>query len=100
MHFGEDLLYYIGFTLNIFAALTVLSLFRLRRQKLAHVKVCVGYPLTPIVFLIFTVWMTIWSIQTEPKGALAGVATLAVGFVLYLVRARQARLVVEESARS
>ena len=96
----EDLLYYIGFTLNIFAALTVLSLFRLRRQKLAHVKVCVGYPVTPIVFLIFTVWMTIWSIQTEPKGALAGVATLAVGFVLYLVRARQARLVVEESARS
>jgi APA family basic amino acid/polyamine antiporter len=96
----EDLLYYIGFTLNIFAALTVLSLFRLRRQKLAHVKVCIGYPVTPIVFLAFTLWMTIWSIQTEPNGALAGLATLAVGFVLYLVRARQARLVAEESARS
>jgi APA family basic amino acid/polyamine antiporter len=96
----EDLLYYIGFTLNIFAALTVLSLFRLRRQKLAHVKVCIGYPVTPIVFHAFTLWMTIWSIQTEPNGALAGLATLAVGFVLYLVRARQARLVAEESARS
>jgi len=95
----EGLLYYIGFTLNIFAALTVLTLFRLRRQNLAHVKVCVGYPVTPIIFLAFTLWMTIWSIQVEPMGALAGVITLAVGYVLYLVRARQARLVVEESPR-
>jgi APA family basic amino acid/polyamine antiporter len=96
----EGLLFYIGFTLNIFAALTVVSLFRLRRQGLARVKVCIGYPVTPIIFLLFTVWMTIWSIQTEPKGALAGVVTLAVGFVLYLARARRARLVAEESARS
>ena len=95
----EGLLYYIGFTLNIFAALTVLTLFRLRRQNLAHVKVCVGYPVTPIIFLAFTLWMTIWSIQVEPMGALAGVITLAVGYVLYLMRARQARLVVEESPR-
>ena len=95
----EGLLYYIGFTLNIFAALTVLTLFRLRRQNLAHVKVCVGYPVTPIIFLVFTLWMTIWSIQVEPMGALAGVITLAVGYVLYLIRARQARLVVEESPR-
>ena len=94
------LLYYIGFTLNIFAALTVISLFRLRRDNLAQVKVCVGYPLTPIIFLAFTVWMTIWSIKTEPMGALAGIATLAIGYILYLFRARQARLLVEESAGS
>jgi APA family basic amino acid/polyamine antiporter len=96
----EGLLFYIAFTLNIFAALTVVSLFRLRRQGLARVKVCIGYPITPIIFLVFTVWMTIWSIQTEPWGALAGLITLAVGFILYLSRARQARLVTEESARS
>jgi basic amino acid/polyamine antiporter, APA family len=96
--FGS-LLIYIGFTLNIFAALTVVSLFRLRRENRAHVKVCVGYPITPIVFLIFTLWMTIWSIREEPKATLAGIATLAVGLVLYLVRARQARL-IEEGAES
>jgi len=92
----DKLLYYIGFTLNIFAALTVISLFRLRRENLARVKVCIGYPVTPILFLAFTLWMTIWSIRSEPKAALAGVATLAVGYVLYLFRARQARLVVDE----
>jgi APA family basic amino acid/polyamine antiporter len=96
----SGLLVYIGFTLNIFAALTVISLFVLRREKRAHVKVCVGYPVTPIVFLIFTVWMTIWSIGEQPVATLAGVATLAVGFLLYLLRARQARLVVEEGAGS
>jgi len=93
----DKLLYYIGFTLNIFAALTVVSLFRLRRENLARVKVCIGYPVTPIVFLGFTLWMTIWSIRSEPKAALAGLATLAVGYILYLFRARRARLVVDES---
>jgi APA family basic amino acid/polyamine antiporter len=93
----DKLLYYIGFTLNIFAALTVVSLFRLRRENLARVKVCIGYPVTPIVFLAFTLWMTIWSIQSEPKAALAGLATLVIGFILYLFRARRARLVVDES---
>jgi basic amino acid/polyamine antiporter, APA family len=96
--FGS-LLIYIGFTLNIFAALTVISLFRLRRENRAQVRVCVGYPVTPIIFLAFTLWMTVWSISEQPKATLAGVATLAVGFVLYLFRARQARL-VEERAES
>jgi basic amino acid/polyamine antiporter, APA family len=92
--FGS-LLVYIGFTLNIFAALTVISLFRLRRENRAHVRVCVGYPITPIIFLAFTLWMTVWSISEQPKATLAGLATLAVGYVLYLFRARHARLVEE-----
>ncbi len=93
------LLVYVGFTLNIFAALTVISLFVLRRENRAHVKVCVGYPITPLIFLAFTIWMTIWSIREEPRATLAGLGTLVVGFVLYLLRARQARL-VEESAEA
>jgi APA family basic amino acid/polyamine antiporter len=93
------LLIYIGFTLNIFAALTVISLFRLRREGRARVRVCVGYPLTPLIFLAFTLWMTIWSIREEPAASLAGLATLVVGYILYLLRARQARL-VEEGAPS
>jgi APA family basic amino acid/polyamine antiporter len=95
----ESLLIYIGFTLNLFAALTVISLFRLRRENRARIKVCIGYPVTPLVFLLFTLWMTIFSIREQPWATLAGFATLIVGFGLYLVRARQARL-VEETAGS
>ena len=86
------LLVYIAFTLNIFSALTVISLFRLRREGRARIKICVGYPLTPIVYLLFTLWMTVWSIREEPLASLAGVATLVAGFVLYVLRAKQARL--------
>ncbi|HLQ77762.1 MAG TPA: amino acid permease [Terriglobia bacterium] len=91
----EHLLLYIGFTLNIFAALTVLSLFKLRREGRSKVKICIGYPITPLIFLGFTIWMTVWSINEVPEAALAGLLTLASGFVLYLFRAKQARLAVD-----
>ena len=67
-----------------FAALTVISLFVLRRENRAHVKVCVGYPLLPSSFSSSRIWMTIWSIREEPSATLAGLGTLVVGFVLYL----------------
>jgi APA family basic amino acid/polyamine antiporter len=86
------LLVYIAFTLNIFSALTVVSLFRLRREGRARFKVCVGYPVTPVVYLAFTLWMTVWSIREEPVASLAGVGTLAAGFILYLLRAKQKRI--------
>jgi APA family basic amino acid/polyamine antiporter len=91
----DTLLLYIAFTLNIFSALTVLSLFRLRREGRAKVKVCIGYPVTPLIFLGFTIWMTVWSIQAVPNAALYGVITLTSGYVLYLFRAKQARLAVD-----
>jgi amino acid transporter len=71
------LLIYIGFTLNVFSALTVVGLFRLRRQGRARHKICIGYPVTPIIFLAFTVWMTVWSIQSQPAATIAGILTLA-----------------------
>ncbi len=83
------LLIYIGFTLNIFAALSVLSLFRLRKQGLASVRICWGYPITPIIFLIFTGWMTVWSIKSQPVSAITGLGTIAVGYVFYLVQKKR-----------
>ena len=78
--------------LNIFSALTVISLFRLRREGRSRIKICVGYPLTPIIYLAFTLWMTVWSIKEEPIASLAGLGTLIAGFILYLLRAKQARI--------
>lgn len=76
------LLVYIGFTLNIFAALTVLSLFRIRKRGSAH-RVCIGYPVTPLIFVAFAVWTTVWSIRAEPLAALAGFGTLLFGWAAY-----------------
>ena len=79
------LLIYIGFTLTIFAALTVLSLFRLRRQPDIK-RVCVGYPVTPIIFLAFALWAMVWSIRAQPIPALAVLATLLAGYIAYAIR--------------
>jgi APA family basic amino acid/polyamine antiporter len=84
----DSLLVYIGFTLNIFAALTVLSLFRLRARGESRHRVCVGYPVTPIIFLAFAAWMTIWSINGKPRATLAGAGTLALCYLLYLLRSK------------
>ena len=86
----ERLLIYIGFTLNIFAALAVIALIRLRQSGQSKHKTCMGYPFTPIVFLIFTIWMTVWSIQSQPVATLTALATLAVAFIVYLFRSKKA----------
>jgi APA family basic amino acid/polyamine antiporter len=80
------LLVYIGFTLNIFAALAVFSVMKMRKKKLSSVRICRGYPLTPVIFLAFTIWMTVWSIKSQPVSAVAGLATLAAGYLIYWVQ--------------
>jgi APA family basic amino acid/polyamine antiporter len=83
------LLIYIGFTLNIFAGLAVFSIFRLRRKGLSAIKVCRGYPVTPLIFMTFIVWMTLWSIQSKPLSTLSGLITLVVGYIIYMVLIRR-----------
>ncbi len=83
------LLIYIGFTLNIFAALTVVSLFRLRKEGISKHQVCIGYPVTPIIFIIFALWTTVWSIFMQPFAALAGIATMVIGYLAYFYQTRK-----------
>jgi APA family basic amino acid/polyamine antiporter len=94
-------LIYIGFTLNLFSALTVISLFRLRSKGHSRFKICIGYPVTPIVFLAFTIWMTVWSIQSQPVATLTGLVTMAGGYLIYFLqmkrRARTGRLPLERT---
>ncbi len=88
------LLIYIGFTLNIFAALTVISLFRLRRSGRSTHRICIGYPIPPLIFTIFALWITVWSIQSQPISTLTGIATLTLGYVAYLFRSKHAKTLV------
>jgi basic amino acid/polyamine antiporter, APA family len=76
------LLIYIGFTLTIFAGLTVLSLFRLRRRPDIK-RVCIGYPITPLIFLAFALWATVWSIRSQPVPTLVALATLLVAYAAH-----------------
>ena len=72
----DQLLIYVGYTLNIFGALTAVALVRLRRRGEARWQVCRGYPLPPLLFAAFALWMTVWSVRSAPRATLAGLATL------------------------
>jgi basic amino acid/polyamine antiporter, APA family len=85
-----QLVIYIGFTLNIFAVMSVASLFFFRRQpgwqKLRVVSF--GYPLIPVVFLLVGVWMIVQGVQLKPLVSLATVLTIGTGALVYHFRLR------------
>jgi APA family basic amino acid/polyamine antiporter len=82
----ETLLIYIGFTLSIFAGLTVCSVFRLRRRPdIAAPYRMWGYPVTPSLFVALMAWMVLHGIIERPVTALAGLATMASGLLVYRI---------------
>ena len=85
-----QLVIYIGFTLNIFAVMSVVALMMFRRrpgwQKLRVVSF--AYPLFPVLFILVGAWMTIQGVQLKPLISLAAVITLATGALVYHFRLR------------
>ncbi|MFP4429533.1 MAG: APC family permease [Desulfovermiculus sp.] len=79
------LLLYIGFTLAIFAMLTVLGMMRLRRTRPDEVLgyKTIGYPFTPLVFIMGNLGIILFSIQRQPVNALVGLGTIGAGLLLY-----------------
>lgn len=74
----EALLTYIGFTLSLSTAATVLGLVRLRRREGPQLRVP-GWPWTPGCFLLGVIWMAGFSIARRPLESLLGLATIGFG---------------------
>jgi len=84
------LMRFVSFTLSIFAALTVASLFVFRMRGLRGAYQTFGYPVTPIVFIGFSVWIAYAQIDQNPfESAIVGVVLL-IGGVLYFTTMRGA----------
>jgi len=77
----EALLSYIGFTLSLSTALTVLGLVRLKRRT-PELPV-VGWPWVPALFLGFVAWSLVFSVGRLKWGALWGAATIVIGLVAW-----------------
>ncbi|MDY6822881.1 MAG: amino acid permease [Thermodesulfobacteriota bacterium] len=79
------LLVYIGFTLALFAMLTVVGLMKIRRthppQKSGYQTF--GYPLTPLLFILGNAWIIVFSIKSRPLASLFGLATIGIGVLAY-----------------
>ncbi|MBU4276978.1 MAG: amino acid permease [Proteobacteria bacterium] len=86
----EALLFYIGFILSLFAALSVAGLLVLRRRLGPPDTFRVPlYPWVPLLFIGSNAWIIVFSLAGDPWRALPGALTLAVGVALYLVFRRR-----------
>ena len=87
-----NLMFYIGFTLNFFAVMSVASIFVFRRRpgwtKLPVVNF--AYPLTPVLFIVVGLWMTILGVRFQPAISAIAAVTIAGGALAYHLRLRRA----------
>ena len=83
----RDLMFYVGFLLNAFAALAVASLFVFRKRagwrKLPVVSF--AWPLLPVFFLVCGAWVAVAGVLLRPAVSLTALATVVLGAVVYKV---------------
>lgn len=82
----DKLLVYIGFTLSLFAMLTVIGLMRVRLKD-PHKGPAYrtwGYPLTPLIFIMGNLWIITFSIRSRPAPVVWGFVTIAAGLCMYV----------------
>ncbi len=86
-----QLMRFVAFTLAISAAFTVASVFVLRRRGYHAPYRAFGYPVTPILFIVLSLWIAYAQIRANPKESLVVAGVLAVGGLLYALLGRNAR---------
>ena len=89
----ERVMAYAGVTLNLMTLLAVVGLYVLRHREPAMPRPyrAWGYPLTPAIFVLVSLWTLGYVFAERPAEALAGVATLVVGAAVYVAAHRAAR---------
>ncbi|MCM8596495.1 APC family permease [Accumulibacter sp.] len=83
----RSLLTYIGFTLNLCSAATVVGLIRLRLREGTRLPVA-GWPFVPAIFLLAVLGMTLGAIFRQPTESACGLATLAAAWLIWRWRSR------------
>ncbi|RZB35779.1 MAG: basic amino acid/polyamine antiporter, APA family [Desulfobacteraceae bacterium Eth-SRB2] len=82
----DKLLIYIGFTLSLCAMLTVAGMMVLRKRQpeLKRSYKTLGYPVTPLLFILGNLWIIYFSIKNKPITSLFGLGTIGFGLLVYL----------------
>jgi APA family basic amino acid/polyamine antiporter len=87
----ETLVYYIGFTLFLFSALSVLALLRFRRRAgwRRSRAVDVAYPLIPLAYVSMNAWVFFFFAQLRGREATWSLLTVAAGALAYQLYSRR-----------
>jgi APA family basic amino acid/polyamine antiporter len=83
-----SMLTYVGFTLSLVAAATVVGLVWQRHRQGPALKVP-GWPWVPALFLFFVLGSTAFTVAERPRESLVGLSTLAVGLLAYWLQKRK-----------
>jgi APA family basic amino acid/polyamine antiporter len=83
----DQVITFIGFTLNLFTFLTVLGLMilRVRQPDLPRPFKTPFYPYTPIIFLLISIWLIYFGISNKPLVSLAAIGTVLSGLIFYYI---------------
>jgi APA family basic amino acid/polyamine antiporter len=86
----ESILVFAGFTLGLNTLLAVGGVFvlRMREPDLERPYRTWGYPWTPLVFLVLTVWTLAYILVDRPSEAAWGLAIVGSGALLYVLTGR------------
>jgi len=86
----DQVIIFIGFTLNLFTFMTVLGVMRMRKKRpdLPRPYKTIGYPWVPLAFLVIHVYIIVYGLIFRPKESLAGLGLTAVGLVVYALDRR------------
>jgi APA family basic amino acid/polyamine antiporter len=82
-----DLAKYIGFTLGLGTALTVVGLMRLKLREPEEVEIP-GWPWVPALFLVSVGGVTVFAIIREPLASRYGLLTIALGLLAWWLQMR------------
>jgi APA family basic amino acid/polyamine antiporter len=87
----EQVIIFVGFTLNLFTFLAVLGVFitRFRQKKGETFFRAFGYPYLPGFFLLVNTWILVYGFIYKPHESLAGIAITASGLIVYYLSNRE-----------
>jgi APA family basic amino acid/polyamine antiporter len=95
LHSGkfEKVLTYVQFSLTLSSFLTVLGVVVLRRTRpdLPRPYRAWGYPVTPLLFMGVSLWMMWHILRSNPVESLAGLGTILLGLIIFLISPRTPR---------
>ncbi len=82
---------YAGFTLSLFASLAVSCVIVLRHRApdLPRPFRAWGYPWTPALFLVLSIWTMFWALIGNPTQSLLGFGTVALGGAIFFALHRR-----------
>ncbi|NNC77809.1 MAG: amino acid permease [Woeseiaceae bacterium] len=87
----ESILVFAGFTLALNSFVTVLGIFvlRWREPELARPYRTFGYPFTPLVYLLLTLWTLTFVLLNKPAEGWFGLAVVVAGIFVYGLASRR-----------